>query len=148
MGILDDLSRGANKVASSISTGIDDTQAKYRLDHLIYDYGLLLFREQTGNPLPDSPAETERVWREIHEALARNPRLDPQQKSKQPPPPPPPVTAAPAPPPPGVVAPPPPPPSPSPSLDKPAPVYGPPPSTAPGGPPPPPPGYGPPPPGP
>jgi hypothetical protein len=134
MGILDDLSRGASKVASSISTGIDDTQAKFRLDHLFHDYGLLLFRQQTGKPLPDTDEEIARVWREIHETLAKYPKLDPQQKSKQPPPAPPPVAASAPPPAPPV----------GPAAAP--PVYGPPPSTpTPGGPPPPPPGYGPPP---
>src|SRR5690606_4672002 len=100
MGLLDDISRGANKIANQISTGVDDTQARFRLEHLLQDYGLLLFRQQTGQPLPDSDAEVQRVWREVHELLARYPNLTPQLRTSAAPPPPPPSGQPPGGPPP------------------------------------------------
>jgi hypothetical protein len=100
MGILDDLSRGANKIANQISTGIDDTQARYRAEHLLYDYGLLVFSEQAGRPLPDSVAERERIWSELHELLGRSPAMVLRQKSTPAPPPPAPPAGQPPPAPP------------------------------------------------
>lgn len=117
MGFFDDLSRGVNSLANSVSTSVDDTQARYRVERLLHDYGLLVFRQQTGQPLPGTEDELARVWKELHEALARSPHLTPALKSAAPPPPPPPGATAPpppagyAPPPPAAGAAPPPPPA-------------------------------------
>ena len=113
MGFLDDLSRGANKVANSISSGVDDTQARYRAEHLLHDYGLLVFRSQTGTTQPNDPSEMERVWRALTEHLAAHPQLSFGLKTAAPPPPAPVYGTPPPPPgavpPPGAQAPPPPP---------------------------------------
>ena len=100
MGFLDDLQRGAENLTSSVKGTVDDTQARYRADALLHDYGLLIFRQQTGAPLPDDAAQLERVWTELHAHLGLNPTLVLALKTTVAPPPPPPG-AAPPPPPPG-----------------------------------------------
>lgn len=137
MGFLDDLQRGADSLTKSVTGAVDDTQSRFRADHLFYDYGLLVYRQQTGTALPNDPAELERVWNDIHTHLIQNPTLalplkttptpapplpgpqaplspgsmaPPPGSVGQPPPPPPGAVAQPAPPPPGATAPPPPPP--------------------------------------
>ena len=111
MGFLDDLQRGADSLTKSVTGTVDDTQARYRADALLHDYGLLVFRQQTGAPLPNDTAELERVWNDLHAHLAQHPNLVPALKTTVAPPPPPPG-AQPPPPPPGTAttqAPPPPP---------------------------------------
>ncbi len=108
MGFLDDLQRGAGNLTKSVSGTVDDTQARFRSDALLHDYGLLVFRQQTGTSLPSDPAELERVWNDLHSHVAAHPTLVPTLKTTVAPPPPPP--GAQPPPPPGSVAPPGPPP--------------------------------------
>ena len=81
MGFLDDVSRGVSNVASSIGGTVDDTQARYRAEALLYDYGLLLFREQTGQASPTSQADLQRVWEDLHRHLAQWPQLNLQLKT-------------------------------------------------------------------
>lgn len=100
MGFLDDLQRGADSITKTVTGTVDDTQARYRADALFHDYGLLIFRQQTGTSLPTDAAELERVWADIHAHLAQNPTLVPALKTALAPPPPPPG-AQPPPPPPG-----------------------------------------------
>ena len=75
MGFLDDVKQGANNLAGSISGTVDDTQARYRAESLLYDYGFLLFREQTGHASPTSQTDLQRVWEDLHRHLAANPNL-------------------------------------------------------------------------
>jgi hypothetical protein len=103
MGFLDDLQRGADNLTKSVTGAVDDTQARYRADNLLHDYGLLIFRQQTGKALPTDGAELERVWNDLHAHLAQNPTLALSLKTSAAPPPPPPG-AAPPPPPPGAAA--------------------------------------------
>jgi hypothetical protein len=123
MGFLDDLQRGADSLTKSVSGAVDDTQARYRADALLHDYGLLIFRQQTNASQPNDAAELERVWNELHTHLAQNPGLALPLKTVVAPPPPPgpqpplppgaiaqPGAAAAAPPPPGPATQPPPPP--------------------------------------
>lgn len=143
MGFLDDLQRGADSITKTVTGTVDDTQARYRADALFHDYGLLIFRQQTGASLPTDAAELERVWSELHAHLTQNPSLVPALKTALVPAPPPLSAAAPPPPPPGAVPaavqPPPPPPGAAPAAAQPpAPTDPPTPTSTP--PPPPPPG--------
>jgi hypothetical protein len=102
-----------------VTGAVDDTQARYRADSLLHDYGLLVFRQQTNASQPTDAAELERVWNDLHAHLAANPNLaltlkttavpPPPPPGAQPPPPPPGAAAQPGPPPPGAGAQPPPP---------------------------------------
>ena len=74
MGFLDDLQRGADSLTKSVTGTVDDTQARYRADALLHDYGLLIFRQQTGAPLPND----DRRARAGVERPARPPRAAPQ----------------------------------------------------------------------
>jgi len=130
MGFLDDLQRGADSITKTVTGTVDDTQARYRADSLFHDYGLLIFRQQTGASLPTDAAELERVWSELHAHLAQNSSLVPALKTALAPAPPPPSATPPPPPPssvPAGVQPPPPPPGAAPAEGQPPAPTGPPP---------------------
>ncbi len=101
MGFLDDLKKGANDLASSVNKGVSDTQARWQVDHLLNDLGVLTLQELTGRANDATAPEKQRVIAALAEAEANGQVVNFTLKTAAAPPPPPPA----APPPPGAPAP-------------------------------------------
>lgn len=108
MGFLDDLKKGANDLSASVNKGVNDTQARWKVEHLMHDLGTITYLEATGRGSETSAADKQRVLSELHQAETAGQPFNFVLKTSAVPPPPPPG-ATPAPPPPGATTPPPPP---------------------------------------
>jgi len=96
MGFLDDLKKGANDLASSVNKGVSDTQARWQVDHLVHDLGLLTLQEVSGRTNESTAAEKQRVINALSEAEANGQVVNFTLKTAAPPPPAPPPPSGPS----------------------------------------------------